>query len=85
MNYKTRKKLEELRNYVDGDADTAYEYAMLFIIVINTISLGIETSKNITDSLRNILFIIDQICLYIFIFELLLKFKGIMQFISLFF
>lgn len=74
MNYKTRKKLEELRNYVDGDADTAYEYAMLFIIVINTISLGIETSKNITDSFRNILFIIDQICLWIFIAELIFKF-----------
>ena len=37
MHYKTRKKLKELRNYVDGDADTPYEYAMLFIIVLNTI------------------------------------------------
>ena len=74
MNYKTRKKLKELRNYVDGDADTPYEYAMLFIIVLNTISLGIETSKNITDNLRTILFIIDQICLWIFIAELIFKF-----------
>lgn len=74
MNYKTRKKFKELRNYVDGDADTPCEYAMLFIIVLNTISLGIETSKNITDNLRTILFIIDQICLWIFIAELIFKF-----------
>lgn len=71
---KSEKKLENLKEYVDGNADTPYEYAMLFIIVINTISLGIETSKNITEEFRNILFIIDQICLWIFIAELVFKF-----------
>ncbi len=71
---KSEKKLENLKEYVDGNADTPYEYAMLFVIVINTISLGIETSKNITEEFRNILFIIDQICLWIFIAELVFKF-----------
>ncbi len=74
MNYKVRRKLYELRNYVDGDADTPYEYSMLFIIIINTISLGLETSKTITQEFGNVLFIIDQICLWVFIFELLFKF-----------
>lgn len=74
MNYKTKKKLIELRNYVDGDANTLYEYIMLFIIVINTVSLGLETSQKISPNFRNILFIIDQICLWVFIFELIFKF-----------
>ena len=74
MNYKTRKKLNELRNYVDGDADTIYEYTMLFIIIINTISLGLETSRAISQEFKNILFIIDQICLWVFIIELIFKF-----------
>lgn len=73
MNYKTRKKLRQLRNYVDGDADTFYEYAILIIILINTVSLGIETSKTISENFRHILFIIDQICLWIFIAELIFK------------
>lgn len=73
MNFKIRKKLLDLRKYVDGTPDSPYEYIMLFIIVINTVSLGIETSKIITDDFRNILFIIDQICLWCFIIELIFK------------
>ncbi len=67
---KTKRKLTE---YVDGKVDTAYELFMLFVIIVNTVSLGIETSKNITTELRNILFTIDQICLWIFVVELIFK------------
>lgn len=65
--------LNKLRNYVDGEADTPYEYFMLLVIIVNTVSIGLETSKNISESFRNILFWIDQICLYIFIAELIFK------------
>ena len=64
-------KLINLRNYVDGEADTLYEYFMLLVIVVNTVSLGLETSKSISANFGNILFWIDQICLFIFIAELL--------------
>lgn len=67
---KTKRSLKE---YVDGEADTPYEYFMLLVIVVNTVSLGLETSKNLSVNFGNVLFWIDQICLYIFIAELLFK------------
>lgn len=75
MSITSKKKSfsEWLLNYVDGDANTWFEYFILGIIFINSISLGLESTPF---GLRHehVLFIIDQICLYIFIFELLLKF-----------
>ena len=75
MNETSKKKpfSEWLLNYVDGDANTWFEYFILGIIFINSISLGLESTQF---GLRHehVLFIIDQICLYIFIFELILKF-----------
>ena len=65
--------LVKLRNYVDGEADTPYEYFMLLVIIVNTVSIGLETSKNISESFRNVLFWIDKICLCIFIAELIFK------------
>lgn len=65
--------LVKLRNYVDGEADTPYEYFMLLVIIINTISIGIETSTTLSDNFRKLLTITDQICLFIFIAELLFK------------
>ena len=64
---------EWLFKYVDGDANTWFEYFILGIIFINSISLGLESTPF---GLRHehVLFIIDQISLYIFIFELILKF-----------
>ena len=64
---------EWLLDYVDGDANTWFEYFILGIIFINSISLGLESTPF---GLRHehVLFIIDHICLYIFIFELILKF-----------
>lgn len=62
-----------LKRRVDGDADTFFEYFIIFVIIINSICLGLETSSSISESLRNILVIIDQICLFIFVIELVLK------------
>lgn len=67
------KEKRNLKDYVDGKVDTPYEIFMLFVITINTISLGVETSSNITEDFRNILFMIDQICLWIFVIELIFK------------
>ena len=63
---------EWLLHFVDGDANTWFEYFILCIIFINSISLGLESTPF---GLRHeqVLFIIDQICLYIFIGELILK------------
>ncbi len=70
---KQTKQNRKLKDYVDGEVDTPYEIFMLFVITINTISLGLETSRNITENFRNILFVVDQICLWIFVIELLFK------------
>ena len=67
------KVKRNLKDYVDGKVDTPYEIFMLFVICINTVSLGLETSRNITADFRNILFMIDQICLWIFVIELIFK------------
>lgn len=74
MKEATKAKLTALRNYVDGNADTPYEYIIFLVIIINSVSIGLETSKEQTDLSRNILFWIDQICFWIFVGELLFKF-----------
>ena len=73
MKESKKNTLNKLRNYVDGEADTPYEYFMLLVIIVNTVSIGLETSKNISESFKNVLFWVDQICLYIFIAELIFK------------
>ena len=70
---KQEETKRNLKDYVDGKVDTPYEIFMLFVICINTVSLGLETSRNITADFRNILFMIDQICLWIFVIELIFK------------
>ena len=62
-----------IRKVVDGEADTPFEYIMLLVVIINTVSIGLETSPSIFEKYGNILFWIDQICLWLFIFELLVK------------
>lgn len=64
---------EKLKFYVDGEADTFFEYFMLLVVFVNTATLGFETSPSIEAKYSNLLFWIDQICLYIFVFELLIK------------
>ena len=70
---KEYKTLKDFQDFVDGDVDSPYEFIMILIIIINTVSLGIETSKNISEQFRNVLFWIDQVCLYIFVAELIFK------------
>lgn len=64
---------DKLLRYVDGEADTFFEFFMLTIVLINTITLGLETSQDILAEYGKYLFLIDQICLWIFIFEILIK------------
>lgn len=64
---------ERLKLYVDGEADTFFEYFMLLVVFVNTATLGFETSPAIEAKYSDLLFWIDQICLYIFVFELLIK------------
>ena len=35
-----------LRKFVDGEANTPFEYFMFLIVVINTVSIGLETSPS---------------------------------------
>ena len=63
----------KLRKFVDGEADTFFEYCMLLVVLANTVVLGLETSSELTDKHGELFFIIDQICLWIFIIELLIK------------
>lgn len=65
--------LSRLRKFVDGEADTPFEYIMLFVVIINTVVLGLETSTSLTTKYGSIYFLIDQICLWVFIGELVLK------------
>ncbi len=63
-----------LRQYVDGDADTPFEYMVLFLIVVNTISLGMETSRSLVSHFGTALVITDQVCLLVFLVEIGIKF-----------
>lgn len=65
--------LLRLRKFVDGDADTPFEYFMLLVVIVNTASLGFETSAALMSKYSEVFFLIDQICLWIFIAELLFK------------
>ena len=62
-----------LRKFVDGEANTPFEYFMLLIVVINTVSIGLETSPSFFEKYGKSLVWIDQICLWLFILELLIK------------
>ena len=64
---------EKLKFYVDGEADTLFEYFMLLVVIVNTVTLGLETSPSIEAKYSDLLFWIDQICLYIFVLELFIK------------
>ena len=65
--------LTRLRRFVDGEADTPFEYFMLIVVIVNTVVLGLETSPGLAAQYGNVFFVIDQICLWIFIAELFLK------------
>ena len=69
----TRSRLKLLRDYVDGDADTPFEYAMLFVIIVNTVSIGLETVKNLSEPMLRVLEWVDYVCFAIFVGELIFK------------
>ena len=69
----SEKLLIKLRKIVDGEADTLFEYFMLLVVIANVVVLGLETSPNLANSYGEVFFLIDQICLWIFIIELLIK------------
>ena len=76
MSLNTNKKksfCQKLREYVDGEANTPFEFFMIIVIIINSITIGLETSPDIHAQYGKLLFIIDQVCLGLFIFELLIK------------
>ena len=64
---------QKLRLLVDGEANTPFEFFMIIVIIINSITIGLETSPTIHEQYGKALFIIDQVCLYLFIIELLIK------------
>ena len=64
---------KKLRRIVDGEADTPFEFFMLIVIIINSITIGLETSPGLQAQYGKILFYIDQVCLWLFILELLIK------------
>ena len=70
---KQKSFLKKLRRFVDGEADTPFEYFMLMVVIVNTVVLGLETSPELAAQYGRIFFVIDQICLWIFIAELFLK------------
>ena len=47
---------------------------IITVILINGAVLGIETTKGLSDTAMNLLGWIDQLCLFIFVIELLMKF-----------
>jgi len=63
----------KLRRFVDGEADTHFEYFMLVVVIVNTVILGLETSPSLEKVYGKIFFLIDQICLWLFIAELVIK------------
>lgn len=72
--FKSFKEFQtSLKKRVDGEADTIFEFFIIFVIIINSVCLGIETSPNISSEVRFVLETIDQVCLSIFIIELILK------------
>jgi voltage-gated sodium channel len=70
----TEKKsfAEKLMKYVDGDADTWFEYFMLLVIAVNAVSIGLETSSS-GEKYSRAFFLIDQFCLFTYVAELIIK------------
>ncbi len=55
-------------------SDSRFSNFILAVIVLNAIVLGLQTSNNLMAKAGNILELIDNICLGIFVVEILLKF-----------
>ena len=64
---------QSLRRLVDDNPNSIFEYIILFVIIVNMVSMGLETVSTLSEY-RHIFFIIDQVCLWIFIVEIVIKF-----------
>ncbi|MBR3732018.1 MAG: ion transporter [Spirochaetales bacterium] len=64
---------QSLRRLVDDNPNSIFEYIILFVIIVNMVSMGLETVSTLSEY-RQIFFIIDQVCLWIFIVEIIIKF-----------
>ncbi|MCR4946199.1 MAG: ion transporter [Lachnospiraceae bacterium] len=62
--------MEKLKKFVDGKH---FQGFILFVILLNAVVLGLQTSKTVSATAGGVLSVIDSICLGIFIFEMLLK------------
>ncbi len=62
--------MKKLRSFIES---TAFQNAILLVIIFNSIIMGLQTSKTLTDIMGPVLEVLDYICLGIFIIEILLK------------
>lgn len=62
--------MKKYREFIDS---ASFQNTILIIIIINSIIMGLQTSKTVVSSIGNVLEILDYICLGIFIIEILLK------------
>ena len=72
-NEKAENGSKGLKHYLDGKADTPFEFFMLFVILVNIVCLGFETSQAVMEKYGSVLNAIDTTCLAIFCIELVLK------------
>ena len=62
--------MEKLKSFVEGKA---FQGTILAVIIINSVILGLQTSPAVMASIGDVLNVADNICLGIFIIEMLLK------------
>ena len=65
--------IKGLKKVVDHKA---FQGFILFVIVFNSVVMGIETISGLPDKVQLVLGLINNICLWIFIIEMLLKFLA---------
>ncbi len=66
-------KRRAVSDFVEG---TAFVRFIVVLILINAVTLGLETNKEIMASYGSIIYVIDKSILAVFVFELLLKFYA---------
>ena len=62
--------IKGLRKVIDGKV---FQGIILFVIIFNSIIMGIETIKNLSEGAVNVLATINAVCLWIFILEIIVK------------
>ncbi len=50
-----------------------FQRVIIFLIVLNAILLGLETSKNIMEKIGHLIIALDEVILYVFVLEMVLK------------